>query len=175
MSQLKQLTLSPAERAKAFCDALTVPYSAEFVPQSKSRHAKAGMRTLNWRITFGTLVTDYSQGIGHMPDYGPRVVANQSKAREYEASEKGVYYPASDLSLWRAKKLPAPALVDVLYSLVMDASVLDYDTFADWASDFGYDSDSIKAKKIYKACRKIAVKLNRLIDLDAAREAFQDY
>lgn len=45
-----------------------------------------------------------------------------------------------------------PTIEDVLSSLALESSVLDYATFEEWATDFGYDTDSIKAEKTYRAC-----------------------
>lgn len=167
------------EQAQAFVDSLNIDYKATFVPQSQSRN-KGEKPCLNWRVTVGPVTTDYMQGIGHMPGYK----FNQRRTlevveREQAASERGKYFPAA--ANWRGgfeyggKPLPAPKLIDVLYSLVMDAGALDYDCFEDWASDYGYDPDSRAAEKIYNDCMAIALKLRRVIDLDAAREAFQDY
>ena len=80
----------------------------------------------------------------------------------------------------RKPKVPAimPDPDDVLYSLVMDSDVLYYGTFEDWASDFGYDTDSRKAESTYRACLEIALKLRVAIgedELERLREALQDY
>ncbi|HVT61903.1 MAG TPA: hypothetical protein VHD33_00235 [Legionellaceae bacterium] len=53
----------------------------------------------------------------------------------------------------------APEADDVLNCLISDCSVIDQ-TFEDWAGDFGYDTDSRKAEKTYKACIKTG---NRLL------------
>lgn len=72
--------------------------------------------------------------------------------------------------------LPDP--VDVVWSLVMDSSVLDESSFEDWANSLGYDTDSRKAESIYRACLEIALKLRNGIGesgLETLRAAFQDY
>ena len=51
--------------------------------------------------------------------------------------------------VWEPKP---PTIEEVLECLSMDALVLDAPTFADWATDLGYDADSIKAKAIYDTC-----------------------
>jgi hypothetical protein len=71
--------------------------------------------------------------------------------------------------------LPNPA--DVIASLAMDSGVLDSGGFADWAADFGYDADSIKAKRVFDACMEIALKLKAAIGQEAfaeLREAAQN-
>lgn len=70
---------------------------------------------------------------------------------------------------------PHPA--DVLHSLIADSSATGQ-SFADWCSDFGYDTDSRKAFATYEACQQNADKLARLFDRvarEALIEALQDY
>ena len=64
----------------------------------------------------------------------------------------------------------------VMHSLLSD-EIRGMD-FEDFCSDFGYDSDSIKAKKIYNACVKNTDKLYRVFtndELESMREQLQDY
>ncbi len=71
-----------------------------------------------------------------------------------------------------------PDIVDVIYSLSMDASVLDHASYESFASDFGYDADSRKGEAVYRACLEIALKLRAAIGeagLTQLAEAFQDY
>jgi hypothetical protein len=51
-----------------------------------------------------------------------------------------------------------PTAYDLLYCLKMDSSAASM-SFEDWASDFGYDTDSIKALATYNACCDNAKKL----------------
>ncbi len=166
---------------------LGLSYEATFVPQSQSRN-KGKDHCLNWNISISkdrnvTLTTDYAQGIAHIPNY------NQLNSKKYdgfykESCESGKYATRYNLDFGGRlygkdfKKLPAPLLRDVLYSLVRDSEVLDYDSFELWASDFGYDTDSIKANNIYQDCLQIALKLRAMFG-DAAmsllKEMFQDY
>ena len=60
-----------------------------------------------------------------------------------------------------------PTAADVLYCLCSDAtSVENASSFEDWCADFGYDTDSRSAERIYKACERIAAKLRRLLGDD---------
>lgn len=53
-----------------------------------------------------------------------------------------------------------PTLASVLDSLAMEArSVTDALTFEEWASEFGYDTDSRKAEKVYQLCQQQAAAL----------------
>ena len=71
-----------------------------------------------------------------------------------------------------------PVLCDVMYSLTMDAEVLDCSTFEEWASDCGYDEDSRKAEAIYKACQDNAKQFAAMFgrsEREQLQELFQDY
>jgi hypothetical protein len=63
---------------------------------------------------------------------------------------------------------PTPA--DVLYCLLADVSGFENArSFEDWCGDYGYDTDSRKAEKTWKAIEKQVPKLRRLLgdDFDA--------
>ena len=51
-------------------------------------------------------------------------------------------------------------------------------SFEDWASEYGYDSDSRKAEAVYRACdnigRTLAQKLTKE-EIDILRELFANY
>ena len=80
----------------------------------------------------------------------------------------------------RKPKAPAivPDPVDVLYSLTMDSGILNYGTFEEWASEFGYDTDSRSAESIYRACIEIALQFRAAIGdvgMKTLQTAFEDY
>lgn len=63
-----------------------------------------------------------------------------------------------------------PTAEEVLECLLSDASGVECArSFEDWASDLGFDPDSRKAERIYKACERIAVKLRRFLGEDFER------
>ena len=161
------------EQAQQYVDSLDLKYKAEFIPQSQSRNKDNKHPSLNWRVTLGSIETDYMQGIGHLPGYkhSARLTVYEDE-RQRAAAETGKWSRVEQFGFTR---LPAPKLIDVLYSLVMDSDVIEYDSFEDWADTMGMNSDSIKDRKIYDACMLIALKLRQLINLDDARKAFQDY
>lgn len=55
-----------------------------------------------------------------------------------------------------------PTAADVLYCLCSDARAGELD-FEDFCSEFGYDTDSRKAEKIWKACTDTAPKVRQLL------------
>lgn len=66
-----------------------------------------------------------------------------------------------------AHKKP-PTLADVLDCLASDASGVDNaQSFEEWASEYGYDTDSRKAEKTYNICRQQAQELKALLGQDA--------
>lgn len=70
-----------------------------------------------------------------------------------------------------------PTLEDVMPCLVSDYFAAENArNFEDFANDFGYDTDSRKAEKIYKQCLKEAEKMKKLFgnDLDSIIEKYQD-
>lgn len=57
-----------------------------------------------------------------------------------------------------------PQVDEVLDCLLSDsAGVENARSFEDWASDYGYDTDSHKAEKIFKNCEMQAAKLRKLL------------
>jgi len=72
--------------------------------------------------------------------------------------------------------MAAPSLPTVLSSLVSDADA-GSESFEDFCGSFGYDEDSRKAEKIWKACKKIAPQIKRFLGSDyrAVAEAAAEY
>lgn len=57
-----------------------------------------------------------------------------------------------------------PSISDVLDCIVSDARGYDSaSSFEDWASEYGYDTDSRKAEKTYRAVKKQAEQLKRMV------------
>lgn len=127
-----------------------------------------------WKILIDDVSVDYRTGIGHRRAKGSRYVKkefdrlmNMNPANEKENLKKHNERIASC-------SVPVkPNIDDVLYSLVIDCTE---ESFEDWCMDLGYDPDSRKAYSIHQECVKTKGKLEELgIDLEEAREAFQDY
>ena len=80
-------------------------------------------------------------------------------------------------SFWMgAAHTQPPTKKDVLYSFIMDdVSYMDFDEFC---SCFGYDNDSIKALKNFRACEEQTKNVNRLFneeEKEMLRELLKDY
>ena len=64
-----------------------------------------------------------------------------------------------------------PTVAEVLNCLASDASSYENaSTFEDWASEFGFDTDSRKAEKSYRAVKRQAKQLKRVIGDEAYNE-----
>jgi hypothetical protein len=64
-----------------------------------------------------------------------------------------------------------PEIEGVLNCLASDSSSVDNSQgFEDWARDLGYDTDSRKAEKIFKACERQREKLIRFLGDDLYQE-----
>lgn len=166
-----------------------VSYSAEFVPQSRSRKKGEKNPTLNWRVTIvqrtgvqRSLSVDYSQGIGHVPGYAPRSPrmsdAILAKQRQQEHAAETGRYPRALATYAPPVPLPVPAFADVLHCLILDTDVLDAGGFEQWATDYGYDPDSRAAESIYRQCIETSLQLRALLGdtrIAELRVLFQDY
>lgn len=160
------------ENVSALLAKAGVTYSAEFVPQSKSRNALEKEPSLNWRVTLtggrvAPWTTDYMQGIGHVPNY------NALKGPKTTLFNDG--YLRDGIT---RMPLPAPHVADVAHSLVLDSDVISYGSFEEWAREFGYDEDSRKAERTYQACMAIALKLRQILGdelIAKLRDALEDY
>ena len=125
------------------------------------------------------LETQYSMGYGHSPNYkeyqkNPRNYdVNQIKRRELET---GKVWTKIKGRLAYVDLKPDP--VDVLHYLVLDARVLNYDFFEEWAENLGYDSDSRKAESIYNEILKSSKTLLKELGkktLEELEVLFEDY
>lgn len=165
-----------AEELQAF--AITHKLTADwyFVPFSKSRNKDEKTPSLNWLYTLNrdgrvVLAGDYMQGAAHCPAYkapvsrmgaAQSVLRTESIARECETGKS-----ARENSLLQGPALPTPTIADLLSSLALDASAIDFATYEDWAGDYGYDVDSRKGEALYRACLETGLKLRAALG-DAA-------
>lgn len=184
---METVETTPKEQIEAWAERHGVTMDAKFIPFSQSRNKEEKSPSLNWRITLrkvfshsdtpaAFLTTDYSAGCGHCKAYQASIAElghKNSMLRDghlRNECETGTPYGGG--------KPHMPSFADVLYSLSMDYSVIDAGGFEEWASEYGYETDSRKAEAIYRACLDIALKLRATLG-DAAMaelsDACQDY
>lgn len=65
--------------------------------------------------------------------------------------------------------LSPPEFWSVLHCLLSDISGIEDETFEDWCSNYGMDTDSREAEKIFNACRDTLPKLRKLLGTDFDR------
>lgn len=141
------------DKIQEWAKANDVTISSVFVPWSVSRGYKPKPRlrdlSLNWKVTVfqgkrKIIETDYGAGVGHCPSYKYKT--------NYTVFEFDRLMHECERGRDQFNKPIMPDLSSVLHSLVIGASVLDYGSFEDWATEFGYDPDSRTAHKIYQEC-----------------------
>lgn len=133
------------------------------------------------------LATPYQMGVGNVKPQSAKSIGSLTMEGQslFEAWKRKPHANFVNKARWaevaaaiaRAQKI-APGLPEVLHSLLMDGGAHTQSlSFEDWASELGYDSDSIKAQSIYSACVEIGRQMARGIPrdvLDKARELVQD-
>ena len=65
-------------------------------------------------------------------------------------------------------------VLNAFYCFVSDA-VAGIDTFENFCSDFGYDTDSIKALKTYRACERALKKFTHVSNMSAYSDTIYDF
>jgi hypothetical protein len=55
-----------------------------------------------------------------------------------------------------------PTASDLVWAVAIDSEAVD-ESFSDWCANFGYTTDSIKARSTYKACQRNGERLIKLI------------
>ncbi len=150
-----------------------------FVPHSHSRNAEDKFPCLNWRyrLMVGDILLisgDYNigTGIGRKP-------TNVMLTREQQVTlcEEGrvvVYGPRGVAAI----KAITPTVEDVLACLLREAQSTDV-CFKEWAENFGYSDDSIRAFNIYNECLRTAMTLRQVLGATRLASlyeaAFDDY
>jgi hypothetical protein len=59
-------------------------------------------------------------------------------------------------------KSSTPTASDLVWAVVIDSEALN-ESFKDWCDNFGYTTDSVKARATYKACQRNGQRLTDLI------------
>lgn len=118
--------------------------------------SKNGRKVLDTFYSMGTGYAIDSRTGKHFPQRDWRLSDFDDAVRGALATGRPVPYADS---IFRKLQWPTPSVTDVLSSLLNDADVLNHSSFEEWASSFGYDTDSRKAESIYRRCLEIALTL----------------
>lgn len=139
-----------------------------------------------WTATFEkegrTFVTQYRTGLGLIDKDKPKYAHMNNNMTTVEVNPerdglKADKIPVANLSELNKKhrgkwdyllyRPSEPTKNEVLQSLSLDASTfISMPTFEEWCRDFGYDDDSIKAKKIFDTCYEQTAKVKSFLGTD---------
>lgn len=173
---------------EGFIAGLHIEYQAVFVPTPQPAD-RVTHPQLHWMIhlTSGkqTMKVEYSEGCAHVYGYQQFHKTKYDHRRHdrrirqtCETGELYKFFTHSDTPYETGKKQPQPLLINVLYCLAQDASVMNSRCYEEWASDYGYDEDSRKGEKIYRQCLEQTKNLERVLGrmtLEKLQELYQDY
>jgi hypothetical protein len=110
---------------------------------------------------------EYSTGIGH------RKLAARGAGFKQEVFGKwycqGNTYTTEDLVRANYLRPVQPDVADVVSCLLLDGTACGQ-SFSEWCSDFGYDTDSRKALAIYEGCQENGDKLRAVLGHDLVNE-----
>jgi hypothetical protein len=126
----------------------------------------------------GYSFTVTNHGLGRMNEANERDMNKWSVSFVDNTTSSAVsfdYYTGTGLQ-HMGKPVP-PCAADVLFCLLNDRSAVGQ-TFEEWASDYGYDTDSRAAERIYNACIMNANKLDSIFSggqQAELAELLQDY
>lgn len=111
-----------------------IAFKARYIGETTEREAQ---RVDHFRVSIGAYETDFYQGFGHRE-------STPTKAAP-----------------WRPVKITRPTAASVLYCLLSDAAAI-HQSFTDWVSELGMDTDSRKVLAIYEACCDIGHALRKV-------------
>jgi len=175
------MTQKELKKLDDFIESLGLGYEVEFIPKRFSRNAKSKEPSLNWRITLSrgsrSMSFTYSQGIGFATPKWQSLSAYEKKLYEKYAPENQ-YYNSYEEGVKLNIKLIPPNIRDVLYSLVVDADVINFVSFKKYARDLGLNEDSISEKKLFEEMLDEAVEFIELIgrdNFDKLVELYENY
>lgn len=180
----KEIETAVAELVAQAC----VTFSAIYAGETKNAFGEAGHTMDKWSCAFtkgdgreAHEEFEYFTGLGHRaePTKTDKIMAGRGlpALTEKDITQRTIYGRRYFAALEKMRKPQAPHVAGVLHSLILDSSATGQ-SFADWCSDFGYDTDSRKAHATYEACQQNADKLARIFthaQREALQTALQDY
>jgi len=130
-----------------------------------------------WDVVMGTYRTTYKTGLGHRVWAKPHdvraVLPFGYKPHKYSLKDLGTANTIHRERMEQRHLKPiVPDYVDVVCSLVRDGDAVNY-SFLDWCAEYGYSSDSIKARSMYDTCCDIGQRMRQQIkrgDLEKLQE-----
>lgn len=155
-----------------------VDYRPIFMPSDQSSRKMAEVQ-IHWRLFFSGpgrngFDTSFHQGHGHLPKRKKVRLASWEAPVDLKRWIRTMCDRGTDGS--RTHVIP-PTAASVLSCLLSDAQAGDM-KFGEFCSEFGYDSDSIKALETHRACEKMEKDMRHFFtreELTELRDMLQDY
>ena len=174
-----------SKEIKNVLDEMGISIKSKFIPFSKSRYKDDEILSLNWEITLlknekEILSSDYSMGTGHCPANKTNNKGSNLKEMIAKECEEGfeTWYGNALYYVHVNKKKPIhPDMVNFVWCIFCDARY-GTDNFEDFCSNFGYDTDSRRAEKMWKESVEIAAKFYSSFttdEINKLEEIYQDY
>lgn len=111
-------------------------------------------------------------GLRAEPTAGDRRLCRLPGLTEKDITQRTIYGRRYLAALEAARKPQAPHAADVLHSLILDSSATEQ-SFGSWCGELGYDSDSRKAERTYRACQENSDNLRRVFSRDVLAQLFE--
>lgn len=99
-----------------------------------------------------------------------KCVFNMPSQKRTMILNKGMLCSIAHKLNFKAKWTPDP--LEILWAIARDGDAMQ-STFEDWCSEYGYETDSRKAEKIYRACQDNALRLRKILSADKIQEIAQ--
>lgn len=111
-----------------------------------------------WNVLIGNEQFSYRTGLGHATPYFNRItwLVNRKPENSF------LFHGENHIDYKNDAFIHIPKIESVLECLFLDASCIDQ-SFSNFCADCGYDTDSMKAFKIYQACQDNAEKLRKAL------------
>lgn len=149
------------------------------VPENPSME-KSKDEMINYYVTLafeGRMMSLYfSTGLGWVETrtgQSAQGVTYRKRDKTFLVRSGNTLYDGNDGRMFGKYRIRKPKVEDVLNCLASDASGIDQ-SFEDWASELGYDTDSRKAEQIYQTCQKQARELRQLLGVTVFEELLND-
>lgn len=106
-----------------------------------------------------TMAHEWTRENPNIPDHAGNNWRVTMKMRGDQRRQMSLYFSTG-------AAIPNPILEDVLWCLIQDSHCVAYgQTFDDFCSELGYDSDSRSAERIYKAIKSQSSKLSKFLGM----------
>lgn len=129
----------------------------------------------NYTYTHAAGAGTYTKGIRHAlysPQFakprGGLVCITDDEVKRKCIHRRMTLWDYERISYW----IPVTTPIEVLTSLISDAQCVEYNTYEDFCCSYGYDTDSIKALKLYhelqgtlNALRKLGINVSNAWDV----------